>query len=156
MHSTHSRSFHSFDLQPPKCQHQLTNNHDAERILLNAVRKYTFVGSPLWRMSDGKDLVRVELTFHKVLSTNKYKKSTESRRLPAPSAGEWPRQPDPAPRPTRRQTPVRQPLPCQEKETSPPPAQTLPDTPRQHIILQEISNVKMMNSDVVIVKVQCL
>ena len=85
-------------------------------------------------MSHRKDLVRVELTYHKVLATNRYKKRAESRRQPAPSAGEWPRQPASTTRPTRRQTPVRRPPPCQEKETSPPAVRTLPDTPRQHII----------------------
>ena len=34
-------------------------------VLLRALSGYKFVGTPLWRMSDGKDLVRVELTFHK-------------------------------------------------------------------------------------------
>ena len=63
-------------------------------VLLNAIRKYNFVGSPLWRMSDGKDLVRVELTFHKNQPTTRlYKKGAESRGQPAPSAGEWLRQP---------------------------------------------------------------
>ena len=37
-------------------------------VLMNASKK--FVVSPQWRMSDGKDLVRVELTVHKVLLTN--------------------------------------------------------------------------------------
>ena len=63
-------------------------------VLLRALSEYKFVGSPLWRMSDGKDLVRVELTFHKALPTKSYyKKRAESRRQPAPSADEWPRQP---------------------------------------------------------------
>ena len=43
-------------------------------------------------ISDGKDLVRVELTFHKNQPNSRYdKKMAESRRQPAPSAGEWPR-----------------------------------------------------------------
>ena len=61
---------------------------------MNALKEYTFVSSPLWRISDGKDLVCVEL-FHKVLPTNRYKKRAESRRQPAPSAGKWPHQPVP-------------------------------------------------------------
>ena len=66
-------------------------------VLLRALSEYKFVGTPLWRMSDGKDLVGVELTSHKALPTKPYyKKRTESRRQPAPSAGEWPRQPAPA------------------------------------------------------------
>ena len=43
-------------------------------VLLNALREYNFVGSPLWRLSDGKDLVRVELTFHKNQPTTRYYK----------------------------------------------------------------------------------
>ena len=43
-------------------------------ILLNTLREYNFVGSPLWRMSYGKDLFRVELTFHKNLPTTKFYK----------------------------------------------------------------------------------
>ena len=104
-------------------------------VLLRALIEYKFVGNPTWRMSDGKDLVRVELTFHKALPTMSYYKwRAESRRQPAPSAGELTRQPAPAARPTRRQTLVRRPPPCQEKETSLPSRQSLPDTPRQHII----------------------
>ena len=54
-------------------------------VLLRALSEYKFVGTPLWRMSDGKDLVRVELTFPKKLPTPRfYKKGTESRRQPAP------------------------------------------------------------------------
>ena len=65
--------------------------------------------------------------------TQEQEEENWKQRQPAPSAGEWPRQPAPATRATKRQTPVRRPPPCQEKETSPPSAQTLPDTPRQHI-----------------------
>ena len=95
-------------------------------VLLRALSEYNFVGSPLWRMSDGKDLVRVELTFHKKLPTPRiYKKGAESRRQPAPPAGEWPRQPAPARRPPRRE-------PTQmERETLPPPPQTTVQTPHQ-------------------------
>ena len=45
-------------------------------VLLRALSEYNFVGSPLWRMSDGKDLVRVELTFHK----NLYQRLESTRR----------------------------------------------------------------------------
>ena len=56
-------------------------------VLLRALNEYKFVGTPLWRMSDRKDLVRVELTFHKALPIKPYyKRRTESRRQPAPSA----------------------------------------------------------------------
>ena len=104
-------------------------------VLLRALSEYKFVGTPLWRMSDGKDLVRVELTFHKALPTKPYyKKRAESRRQPAPSAGEWLRQPAAATRPptTTRSTPARR-QPAMEREMPPPPTQTLPDTTRQHI-----------------------
>ena len=97
-------------------------------VLLRALSEYNFVGSPLWRTSDGKDLVRVELTFHKKLPTPRvYKKGAESRRQLAPPAGEWPRQPAPARRPPRRE-------PTQmERETlpPPPPPQTTVQTPHQ-------------------------
>ena len=96
-------------------------------VLLRALSEYKFVGIPLWRMSDGKDLVRVELTFHKALPTKHYyKKRAESRRQPAPSAGGWPRQPAPASRPPPR----REPTPI-ERETLPPPKQTIQHTPQQ-------------------------
>ena len=59
-------------------------------------------------MSDGKDLVRVELTFHKKLLTPRYyKKEAESRRQPAPTAGVWPCQPAPATRPPPRRVPTQ-------------------------------------------------
>ena len=59
--------------------------------LLRALSEYKFVGTPLWKMSDGKDLVRVELTFHKKLPTPRYyKKAAESRRQPATPAGVHP------------------------------------------------------------------
>ena len=34
-------------------------------VLLNALRQYKFDGSPLWRMADGKDHVKIEVTFRK-------------------------------------------------------------------------------------------
>ena len=78
-------------------------------VLLNALKEFNFVGAPLWRLSDGKDLVRVEQTFYKNQPASRYdKRRAESRRLPAPSAGEWPRQPTAARRPpTTRTTPAR-------------------------------------------------
>ena len=108
-------------------------------VLLRALSEYKFVGSPLWRMSDGKDLVRVELTFHKALPTKPYyKKWAESRRKPAPSAGDWPRQPTAATRPstTTRSTPARR-QPTMEREMPPPPTQTLPDT-TSHMIAHRL------------------
>ena len=98
-------------------------------VLLRALGEYKFVGTPLWRMSDGKDLVRVELTFHKALPTKPYyKRRAESRRQPAPSAGEWPRQPVPASRPPPRREPTQI-----ERETLPPTTQTIEQTSQQII-----------------------
>ena len=92
-------------------------------VLLRAPSEYKFVGHPLLRMADGKDHVRVELTFHKNLPTQPiFKKRAKSRRQPAPSAGEWPRQPTAA----RRPPPTRSAL---EKETSPPALQIMEITP---------------------------
>ena len=77
----------------------------------------------------GKDLVRAELTFHKKLPTPRfYKMGVESRRQPAPPAGEWPRQPAPATRPLPRRVPTQM-----ERETLPPPIQTILQTPHQNI-----------------------
>ena len=96
-------------------------------VLLRALSEYGFVGTPLLRMSDGKDLVRVELTFHKALPTKPYyKRRAESRRQPAPSAGEATRQPVPASRPPPRREPTQI-----ERETLPPPPQTTTQTPLQ-------------------------
>ena len=98
-------------------------------VLLRALSEYKFVGTPLWRMSDGKDLVRAELTFPKKLPTPRfYKKGTESRRQPAPPAGEWPCQSAPATRPPPRRVPTQT-----EREMLPPPTQTILQTPQQII-----------------------
>ena len=125
-------------------------------VLLNALREYSFVGSPLWRMSDGKDLVRVELTFHKNQPTPRvYKKGAVSRRQPAPSAGEWPRQPAPAHLPTiTRPTPARRPTPCVEKETPPPPAEILPDTTRSTITHDHTQKTAIIETAPTIVRPQ--
>ena len=98
-------------------------------VFLNALKKFNFIGAPLWRLYDSKDLVRVELTFHKNQPTSRYdKRRAESRRQSAPSAGEWPHQPTAARRPpTTRMTPACQQL-TMEKETPPPAVQTLQTT----------------------------
>ena len=116
-------------------------------VLMNALKEYTFVGSPLWRMSDGKDLVRVELTFHKVLPTKSYKKRAESKRQPAPSAGECLRQPAPAG--DRRR---RRPTPCMEQEVFPPSPQTLPDTARDYITYDRTQKTAIIEPSPVIKK----
>ena len=98
-------------------------------VLLRALSEYKFVGTPLWRLSNGKDLVRVEVTFHKKLPTPRvYKKGAESRRQPAPPAGEWPRQPTPATRLPPRREPTQM-----EREMLPPPTQTILQTLHQII-----------------------
>ena len=98
-------------------------------VLLNALRQYNFDGSPLWRMADGKDHVQIQVTFRK--STEQQdKKRAVSRKKSTPSAGEWPRQPRPARRPTEilRQTPppTEEILPAAPPATieRPPPAVT--------------------------------
>ena len=102
-------------------------------VLLRALSEYKFVGHPLWRIADGKDHVPVELTFHKNLPTQPiFKKKAESRRQPAPSAGEWSCQPTAARRPPpTRSSPTVQPVhrEAPEKETSPPALQIMEFTP---------------------------
>ena len=98
-------------------------------VLLRALSEYKFVGHPLWRMADGKDHVRVELTFHKTLPMLPvYKRRAESRRQPAPSAGEWPCQPtaarQPSPTTTRPTPPARQQSTMPEKEKTASTADT--------------------------------
>ena len=68
-------------------------------VLLNALRQYSFGGSPLWRIADGKDHVQIQVTFRKA-TDQQDRKRAGSRWKPTPSAGEWPRQPRPARRPT--------------------------------------------------------
>ena len=126
----------SFDLRPPKCQHRLNNQLTSNSDWFAALRQYRFDRSPLWRMADGKVYVKSEVTFRK--STNQHfdKKGAESRRRPTPPAGDRPRQLALARRPTTttRSTPARlPPTPCQEKEATPPPTQTIPATTRPHI-----------------------
>ena len=98
-------------------------------VLLRALSEYKFVGHPLWRMADGKDHVHVKLIFHKTLPTLPvYKRRAESRRQPALSAGEWPRQPTAArqpPPPTRPTPPARRQPTTPEQETTPPAPQIL-------------------------------
>ena len=81
-------------------------------------------------MADGKDHVKTEVTFRKTTNQRFDKRRAESRRQPAPSAGEWPRQPTAARRPTTmttRLTPARR-HPILEKETPPSVVQTLQTT----------------------------
>ena len=48
-------------------------------VLLNAWRQYKFNGSPLWRMADGKDHVKIEVTFRKTTNQRFDKRRAESR-----------------------------------------------------------------------------
>ena len=116
-------------------------------VFLRALSKYKFVGTPLWRMSDGKDLVRVELTFHKkLLMPRFYKKGAESRRQPAPAAGEWHCQPAPATRPLPHRVPTQM-----ERETLPPPTQTILQTPHQ-IIRPRYKNTAIITASLTITR----
>ena len=76
-----------------------------------------------------KGFSSVELTFHKKLPTRRfYKKGAERRRQPGSRAGEWPRQPAPVTRPPPRREPTQM-----ERDTLPPPIQTILLTPHQII-----------------------
>ena len=83
-------------------------------VLLNALRQYKFDGSPIWRMADGKDHVKIEVTFRKPTNQRFDKKGAESRRRPTLPAGEWTRQPAPARHPATRPTP-----PASQQPTTP-------------------------------------
>ena len=102
-------------------------------MLLNALKEYSFAGQTLWRMYDGKDLAKVELTFHKKPMNDRhyYKKRSESKRQLTPSAGEWARQPTATTRPTasRPTLQVRRTTPHLERETPPPSTQTFQHQP---------------------------
>ena len=98
-------------------------------VLLITLREYNFVGTQLW-MSDRKDLVLVELTFHKNLYQRlDYKYGAESRRLPVPLLA-WPHQPAPDRQTTTsRWKPAHWSTPHLERETPPPQTQTLQHQP---------------------------
>ena len=94
----------------------------------------------------------MELTFHKLLPTNRYKKRAESRRQPVPSAGEWTRQPAPARRPTTTSTPARRSTPCMEQEATPPTTETLPNTARDYITYDRTQKTAIIEPSPVIKK----
>ena len=106
-------------------------------VLVHAIQDFAFTDKPLWRIGEGLQHVKIELTFK--LPTNQptctdrgkkpaMSKGAESRKKkPAPAAGEWPRQPLPAGRPPKCQsvlpTPARECLPPTTTTIdSPPPA----------------------------------
>ena len=83
-------------------------------------------GQILWKMSDGKDLVKVGLTFHKQSTDRRiYKKMAESRRqrVASPALPAW-RPAEQRPTPARRQ-----PTPCMKKKVASPSSQTLQEPP---------------------------
>ena len=103
-------------------------------ILKNALRDFGFNQAPLWRLAEGKDLVKVELTFHKnnKPTTGRKKGDTCRTAQSAPPAGEWPHQPRPASIQVLRQTP--------------PPAETTiqvqPPATIQRTTLQTVTNAE--------------
>ena len=98
-------------------------------ILKNALTDFQFQRPPLWRLAEGQELVKVELTFLKPSKNNqptaadRKKRAASRNRKPAPSANEWPRQPRPA----------RQPAEVL-RETPPPTETTLPVEPPATVI----------------------
>ena len=84
LYTQHSTA-HSFHLRTPRCEHRLNNQPTMfdllPVVLLNALRQYKFDGFPLWRMADGKDHVKIEVTFRKTTTNQRFdKKGAESRR----------------------------------------------------------------------------
>ena len=122
-------------------------------VLLNALRQYSSDASPLWRMADGKDHVKIEVTFRK--ATNKL----STRRGPKAGGGLHPLlasglasllQPDDR-RPTTT-TPTRRPTLCMEKETPPPPSLTLTDTTRSTITLYRTQKTAIIEPSPTIIR----
>ena len=59
-------------------------------VLLNALKQYSFDASPLWRMADGKDHVKIEVTFRKATNQRFDKKGGGwSRKLEAAYTPCW-------------------------------------------------------------------
>ena len=79
----------TFHLRTPRYEHRLNNQPTMSdllhAVLLNALRQYKFDGFPLWRMADGKDHVKIEVTFRKTITNQCFdKKGAENRRRPTP------------------------------------------------------------------------
>lgn len=90
-------------------------------VLVTAIKSLALTETPIWRIGQGRDHVKVELTYqlpktpcrrYKNNLIRTQKKGAESRSKPAPPAGEWPRQPSPL------------------KETAPPTTRTIQAPPR--------------------------
>ena len=120
-------------------------------ILVSTINAFEFPGNPLWRVGQGLDHVKIELTYklptdqptvsveqkEKPVMSNPKRGKAKRRTEPAPSAGEWPRQSLPAKqppstpaKPTRQQPRRNCKTPRRELPTSPllrqcpPPATT--------------------------------
>ena len=117
-------------------------------IVVSAIKEYETTGKLLWRIGEGLDHVKIELTYklpdnqpigiveqakNKPLNVESVREKAKRRSKPAPSAGEWPRQSLPAKKPPA--TPARptrqQPQRCCKtpvKELPPPPTDPCPET----------------------------
>ena len=103
-------------------------------VLVHAIQDFAFTDKPLWRIGEGLQHVKVELTFklptNQPTSNDRGKKPAMSKRAesrkkkPAPPASEWSRQPLSAERPPKchsvlsTQKPTKQPY---LRQTAPPP-----------------------------------
>ena len=111
---------------------------------MSTITAFEFTDNPLWRVGQGLDHVQIELTYklptnqptsveqkEKPIMSNPKRGKAKRRTEPAPSAGEWPRQPLPAEQPSRQQptrsckTPKKQPLPPPLRECQPPATPTV-------------------------------
>ena len=108
-------------------------------ILVSTINAFEFPGNPLWRVGQGLDHVKIELTYK--LPTDQPTVSVEhakekpfimpnpkrrnKRTKPAPSTGEWPRQTLPAAKPRTRQQPARH---CKTPHKEQPPTECRPPT----------------------------
>ena len=116
-------------------------------IIVSAIKAYEFTDKPLWRIGEGLDHVKIELTYklptdqptvsveqrEKTVMSKPKRGKAKRRTEPAPSAGEWPRQPLPAEqppstpvKPTRTQSNRRCKTPLRELPPSPPLRQCPP------------------------------
>ena len=118
-------------------------------IVVSAIKEYSTTGKLLWRIGEGLDHVKIELTYklpddqstgivgqakNKPFNVESVRgKKAKRRSKPAPSADEWPRQSLPAEKPPgtpakpKRQQPQRS---CKtpQREIPPPPTEPCPET----------------------------
>ena len=92
-------------------------------IIVSAINAYEFTDKPLWRIGEGLDHVKIELTYKlptdqptvsvehakekPFIMPNPKRGKAKRRTEPAPSTGKWPRQTLPAAQPPTRQQPTR-------------------------------------------------